>query len=102
MIKDPQVGTFLDVSNVHLTEDEMAFLMDERSEWTIYPYAEGAFVYVPRHPEGLKAELENLEGSGKLRKEIVDLFRWAAKKGYWFVRFDADGMVYPELPQFVW
>ena len=97
-INEPQVGNYLDISNVHIPEEAVETLDPQVNDWVVYEYNEGWFVWVPTDLHGVKRDLEH---SG-LHPKVQEILEYAARNGFNFVRFDADGARYPELKEYDW
>lgn len=80
------VFNYLDISTAHISED----LLNLDCDYRICTYPEGAFFYVP------EADIEEVP------PELVAVFNYARYNKCVIVRFDADGMLFPELPEYDW
>jgi len=81
------------ISTCHITAATDRIMQDQgdQNPWTyIAPYSEGAFMYI---------QSEDMEGQPT---EFSDIFAWARKHGYQWVRIDADGDVVDQLPSYEW
>jgi hypothetical protein len=92
-ITEPRIGNFLDISTSHVTQDDMEQLACGTDSVVAYVYEQGAFV-VPIDTR--EEELANYS------PEFKGIMLLAKKLGVWFVRFDADGEVYEDLPKMDW
>lgn len=80
------VFNYLDISTAHIPE----YLLDFDCDYRICTYPEGAFFYVP------EADIDEVP------VELVPVFNYARDNKCVIVRFDADGMTFPELPEYDW
>lgn len=114
MIKSPQMFRYLDVSTSHITHHDDDILKDmairnisenarkvsmmgvDNYFIIVYPTAHGYFVFVNSEDTG-----ESYTRRG-LSPEFQEIMRQAASLECSFVRFDADGTVYQNLPVFKW
>lgn len=79
------VYNYLDISTSHVPEDLLTLDCDYR----ICSYPEGAFFYVP-------------EADSDIPDALVPIFNYARENKCVIVRFDADGLTFPEFPDYDW
>lgn len=79
------VYNYLDVSTAHIPDH----LLNGECECKLANYPEGAFFFVPCEPREYPPELDAV-------------FKYAAEHKCIVVRFDADGMLFPEFPEYDW
>ena len=98
-IDNPVTIKVMDISTGHITKQDGTMLTDHYLDIKgencpiIYDYAEGAFVFC-----GDKNSINYKSFSC----EFNAILKFANEKGYTFVRFDADGEIYPDVKQFDW
>jgi hypothetical protein len=97
-IQDPEINRTLVVSTCHVKQETMEFLSDDCSEWVVYPYAEGAMMYVPP----AYVEEEHDKPLRLIGEELIEIVRAAIELGVKYIQFDCDGPVYEELPCYEW
>ncbi len=98
---DYGVYRFLDISNAHITEKDAEALRSNcgiRGAYLIGTYDEGWILSV--------SECDDYEGDETFvdcySTEFYDILAYARLQGAILIRFDADGMEYPDLPTFDW
>lgn len=84
------VYNYLDVSTAHIPEH----LLNGECELKLANYPQGAFFYVPDPDPACESE--------PIPPEIEAVFKYAAEHNCIIVRFDADGMLFPEFPEYDW
>jgi hypothetical protein len=95
-VRPEGVFTFLDCSSVHLTKATLMMLSNGdhlRYPSTVAPYAYGVLVGVPNYEE----PDEPMDG---FPPDVLPILTYAASIGCSMVRFDRDGIVYPEFTQY--
>lgn len=92
---NPYIQKYLDCSTGHIKWEDSKLLPLDYSPLTCYSYEYGMFVYTGEVVE---------EASIKFgfSQALLDLLKIGAKHQCNFVRFDADGQEYSELPSFPW
>jgi hypothetical protein len=101
-IKDPEINRVLVLSTGHLTKDELQRL-NKVSYWPVYDYGYGLFVWVPEKVEVSQLFLEMKASEREaFSSDLKNILEIAMKLGCQFVRFDCDGPLYEELPQYDW
>lgn len=94
-IINPQVSKCLDISTLHITQQDSELLTASRG-LCVYPYEYGYFVRVPA--EEPAQDLLVLGYSSAL----ISILTWASEHDMYFVNIDQDGMPYDELETFDW
>jgi hypothetical protein len=97
-IKEPEINKILVVSTCHIKWGTMEYLSDDCSEWSAYPYEEGAMMYVPPSYEEEEHEAPLLI----IGEELISIMKVAIELGVRYIQFDCAGPVYEELPQYEW
>ena len=105
-IKRPLIGKFLDISAYHIPYSDDKILRRAAASashaWDpiVYKYEEGQFVHVPSD-KNLAVDLKMWKANG-LSATFCRIMKRASDLKLWFVRFDADGMIYADLKTFDW
>ena len=94
----PQCFKVLDISTIHISEEENGYLQNINSPLITYEYNEGFFVYVPI---SFIIDEPNIIKTG-FSEGFINILKLAAAQDCKFVCFDADGIVYEDLPQYDW
>jgi hypothetical protein len=107
-LKHAVVGRFLDTSTCHITGGDSVlldaasiYLPMRKGAFVVYKYPEGWWVYVPEDAESFKESIEGAKEE-EYSKDFLNLMRTARAKKCWYLRLDADGTIYPELPTHTW
>ncbi len=104
--------SYVDISTVHISRKDDETL-EEDMKWTMgytaweamphlrliaYPTGTGYFVHTQRaeDDDAMKAM------ESRYTKELLNLVRQAHEQNAVFLRFDADGEVYDDIPKFDW
>jgi len=101
--KNPFIAAMFDVSTCHITKKDNNLLIENKDpstnpELIVYGYPEGYFIFVPDQVEDLQDKLK-AEGYSK---ELINLLILAHQHDCIFLRLDADGVSYEDLPTFDW
>lgn len=97
-LTNPEIGKFLDCSTGHIKWEDSKLLPLVYSPLSCYSYEYGMFVHtcigseLPEEP-ALKFGFS---------QALLDVLKIGAHHQCNFIKFDADGMEYPELPSFEW
>lgn len=95
-----QTQTVADVSTIHVTASDGKKLLDPASARTVAQTfgKEGTYL----HLVGEWSEIEDDLATGGYSAALLRIVRMAHEQGCTHIRFDADGQVYPDLPEFSW
>ena len=102
-MKNPEIYKYLDISTVHVHKEDMRILQKASSHEVFndapvnFPYDTGTFIAV-----GEEASQDEWEKAKKVSKEFLNILDQARSKGCTFVRLDADGAEYGDLPKIDW
>jgi len=99
--KSPFIAALFDVSMGHITGKDDELLQESKDpstnpELIVYAYPEGYFVFVP---DDIKDHKDKLKEEG-YSKELIHLLILAHQHDCIFLRLDADGVSYEDLPTF--
>jgi hypothetical protein len=102
-LKQPVIGKYLDISTKHISKKD-SHLLDRTvgsNPLIVIKYDEGYFVHVDSETKYFHQTLTEARKFG-YSKDLITILRWARSKKCWFVRLDADGTTYSDLPTFEW
>lgn len=100
-IKNPILERVLSISTGHVAEKDIRLLEGAPHPLVVYQYEEGLFLSTVFYEPTSNRARESLALMGFSEAFIV-IFEWAQKNMVRWINLDADGDVYPELPQFDW
>lgn len=95
-INKPLIQTIMDCSTAHITKTDNALLESKDCPISRYEYEEGYFIPLPLYDGLTKEDL------GDFSVNFMTLLTIATELGCNFLRLDADGETYIELPMFLW
>lgn len=95
----PVTYKYLDISSAHISKTDSELLQESRGI-IAFPYDEGAFVHVPSDGGVFEDYLKDAQQG--YSQAFCDLLEWAFERKCAFIRIDADGEEYPDLPRFGW
>lgn len=104
-----KIYNYLDISSGHISKSDAESLdvdavrtRNAEPNLIVFKYPEGWFVNVPQgEPDSMGIEDEEALAED-YSPEMLDLLRMAIYNDCCFVRIDADGNVYDNLPRFEW
>jgi hypothetical protein len=100
---DPQIEYYYDASTGHVSKHDTELLdqnvIDPAGVLVVYKYPEGYWIYTGQDTSD--ARKDGMRDYG-YTEELIQLFYMAGRFKCNFLRLDADGMHYDDLPVFNW
>lgn len=82
------ICSYLDISTIHCER----WVLEDYCEYRLCSYDEGAFFWIPSD----ECELS------KVNESLQTVMRYALERGCYLIRFDAEGLTFPEFKEFDW